>query len=193
MTPLAQALSGTEAAPYIVIYTDADDIIPMRGSGEIYDGENRKLQVVLEIGVASAVAQPDGSVKITFSPTDFGRELAVDVVCMQALSALWGNPQSPWAELFKRFVWRLQRMPTRRGGQAQGVRFAARRIILVCNTIYDFAPGIVPQKSHPIWDFIKLANENPLPDPVEGETITDMANIIHSLLTTTPALNWQQA
>jgi hypothetical protein len=269
MTPLTEAVSGTATTPYIVVYTDTDDIPAIRGAGEIYDGDSRQLQIVLEIGVASAIKNKSGGASasgptlvggrdavdpdpgasargwisfknnpsngdtiaingtvitfVTASPlhnqvhigatlsdtlaalltllqnssdiglvactyglaasnalavvatipgaagnnitlaanvtglttqfthTDFGTELAVDVISAQALAALWGDPRSPWANLFKRFLLRLKRLPTRRGGQAGGgVRFAARRITLVCSTIYDFAPGIVPPPNHAV-------------------------------------------
>lgn len=194
MTPLAAAVQGTEAAPYIVVYTDTDDIVPVPGVAEIYDGgESRKLNVVIEIGVASAIANDDGVVKITFSPTDFGMELAVDIISYQALAALIGNPHSKWGELFKRFILKVQRMPSRRGGSTQGgIRYAARRITLVCSTVFDISPGIVPPEEHPVWDFLNLAADYPEQGP-RGDTLSDMARLIRSVLPTADMPTWRQA
>jgi hypothetical protein len=84
MTPLADAVLGVAAAPYIVIYTDTDDLQPVRGVAEMYDGENRNLSVVLEIGVASAVRNAQGQIVIQFAATDQGMEWAVDCVSFLA-------------------------------------------------------------------------------------------------------------
>jgi hypothetical protein len=186
-TALAEALQGTVAKPYIVVYTDSDDR-PVVVSNEIYDGGRRNLNLVLEIGVANAITGTNGNLVINFAATDQGMELAVDMIETQCTSALWGDPNSQWGEILKNMTVDIVRVPSRRGGQAsQGIRFAARRIAYVLTTIYDIPPGVVPEDNHPLMRFIALAQGN----PIFG--VTDVGNILQSMLATTPAPDWQQA
>ena len=188
MTPLADAVLGTTAQPYIVVYTDVDDLPAVTGKAELYNGETRNLSLVLEIGVANAIKAANGNITIQFAATDEGLEFAVDVVEMQAIAALVGDPNSEWGELFKQIMRKVRRMPSRRGGMAsQGVRFAARRLTLVISTIFDLPPGVVPLPSHPVNRFIKLCNAHP------ELGLVDTAKIVQDLLTTTAAPTWQQA
>src|SRR5215831_15346015 len=189
MTPLAEAVLGTAAKPYAVVYTDTDDIPLVLGKAEIYDGRTRRLQVAIEIGVASAVHDPApaGPVTIRFAATDQGMEWACDLIESQCMAALIGDPHSDWGDLFKRFVYKIHRVQRRRGGQAQtGVRFAARRIILVCETLFDIPPGVKPAPQHPIYDFIELATVGAV-----GEV--DVASLVKQFLEAQSAPEWRIA
>jgi hypothetical protein len=190
LTPLATAVFGGPAKPYIVCYTDQDDVSPVLGIGEVYSGENRSLSIAVEIGVAGAVRSSPGDplspIVLQFAATDMGMEWACDVTSAQVLSALTGSATSAWGELFKRMTTRIRRLPTRRGGMAQqGVRFAARRIIFVVQPIYDFVPGIVPAPTHPVWEFIRLTRAS----PAIGEV--DVASVVENLMTTNPIPDWR--
>jgi hypothetical protein len=190
LTPLAQAVYGGPAKPYVVIYTDQDDVVPVMGVGEIYSGENRSLSLAIEIGIAGAVRSTPGDplspLTIKFAATDMGMEWACDVVSAQVLAALSGEAKSEWGELFKKMVAGIRRMPSRRGGQASsGVRFASRRIIFVLQPMYDFSPGIVPSQKHPVWEFIALARSQPAIGQV------DIATIVEDLMVSSPAPDWR--
>jgi hypothetical protein len=191
LTPLAVAVMDQTARPYIVVYTDQDDIKQVTGLGELYSGEQRELSVAIEIGVASAIRDPTGKIKLQFAATDTGMEWACDVTAAQCIAALYGNTfknASPYGELFKRLVQKVRRVPSRRGGQgSQGVRFAARRIILVCQPMWDFVPGNVPDAKHPVWDFIAEARSNPVTDEV------DIAGLVEGLMETEQAPDWRLA
>jgi hypothetical protein len=189
MTPFADAVLGqAKAKPYIVVYTDSDDISPVTGFAELYNGANRQLSIVLEIGIASAIQGANGGTVIKFSATDEGMEWACDIIETQVIAALIGDPHSGFGDLFKKMIGKVLKMPSRRGGQAaSGVRFAARRVTLVCSTIYDIAPGVVLPPRHPVNEFIRLANANP------GIGLVDSAGIISSVLATTAAPSWRQA
>ena len=160
LTPLAEAILGQVDKPYIVIYTDVDDRLP-RAMAELYDGMSRNLQLAVEIGVASAVADPNSdNIVIKFSATDEGLEWACDVIEGQVIAALYGDPDSSWGDLLRRFAPRVTRMPSRRGGQSErGIKFAARRTVFVLQTIYDLAPGVVLNDEHPVFEFIRMARE----------------------------------
>lgn len=188
MTPLGEAVFGKANHPYIVVFTDVDDIAPVRGVAEIYNGDNRSLSTVIEVGVASSVqGTAPNSYVVKFSHNDYGMEWAVDVVCQQALGALIGNPQSHWGELFKRMVYKLRALRSRRGGQAGGVRFAARRLTLVHSTNYDIAPGVPLDENHPVYKFIELARV----DTALG--MAELADTVERLISGAAAPDWQQA
>lgn len=186
-TALAEAVQGTEAKPYIVVYTDTDDR-QANVSNELYDGSRRMLNLVLEIGVANAIKGTNGNLKINFAATDQGMELAVDMIETQCTAALFGDPHSQWGELLKNLTLNIIRVPSRRGGQAsQGIRFAARRVAFVMSTIYDIPPGVVLNDTHPLKKFIAAAKGN----PVFG--ITDVGTILENMLATTAAPDWRVA
>jgi hypothetical protein len=189
MTPIATAVyGGGRARPYILVYTDRDDITPVTGKAELYNGQTRLLQLVLEIGVASAVRDPTGKLTLQIAATDEGMELSCDIISAQALAALVGDPRSPWGNLFKQMARKVHRILTVRGGQSgAGVKFAARRIIIVMSTIFDAIPGTVLEPKHPIMQFIALANSNPYMH------VKDTADIIQPLLTNINAPTWRQA
>jgi hypothetical protein len=190
LTPLAQAVYGGPAKPYVVVYSDQDDVVPVKSVAEMYDGETRSLSLAVEIGIAGAVRStpndPLSPLTIKFAATDMGMEWACDVMSAQVVAALFGQPKSQWGELFKRMIVTVRRMPTRRGGQASsGVRFAARRMIFVLQPMYDFSPGIVPVPVHPVWDFIALARASPAIGQV------DIATIVEDLMVKTAAPDWR--
>ena len=190
LTPLATAVYGGPAAPYIVVYTDADDLNPVDGVGEVYSGNNRTLSIAIEIGVASAVRSAKGDIIVKFAATDAGMEWACDVTAAQTIAALVGDPTSKWGELFKRMITKIRRIPSRRGGMSQqGVRFAARRLVFQVQPMWDFVPGQPPAPVHPVWDCINLARAEPVINQV------DVAGIVENLLATqaTKAPDWRIA
>jgi hypothetical protein len=186
MTPFADAVFGQAAAPYVVVYTDADDRMPM--GAELYAGDTRSLSLVVEMGIASSVKNNAGGLVIQFAATDEGMELAVDILESQVIEALFGSPKSPWGDLLKKFLYHVKRMPSRRGGQAQkGIRFAARRTLFMCDSIDDIPLSVVPAAGHPIWTFLDMAVASP------DAGITECGTVIGKLLATTPPPTWREA
>lgn len=187
MTALAEAVSGKIPQPYICVYTDTDDMPQITGA-EMYDGEKRILNLVIEIGVANAIQGTNNNLVLQFANTDQGMELAVDMISHQVTAALFGDPKSIWGEIFKRLIWRVIRVPSRRGGQASGgIRFAARRITYMVSTLYDIPPGMVPAADHPLMEFINRAKGN----PIFG--VADVGSILASMLDTKQAPDWRIA
>jgi hypothetical protein len=182
-TPLADMLT-TDAAPYISIFTDEDSIPEILGRD--FYLEPHSLSLTLEIGCAKSVEISGSSPSIVIPETDEGLEFAVDVVQTQMLAALFGVPNNQWAELLRKIMFRMTRMPSIRGGSAQaGTRFAARQVVLVSDTLADTPPGVVPQSGHPVRDFIDMA----LVDP-------DMAvagRLLENVIEQTAAPSWRQA
>lgn len=188
MTPLGEAILGTaKPTPYIVVYTDDDEV--MSPNSRVYEGQNRSLLVVLETGVATAIkGEGENEIILEFSATDEGMEWAVDVTESQAIAALIGDPKSPWGELFKKMVFEVRKVTSNRGGQAEkGIRFAARKTVFDCRTMWDLVPGYKPDPKHPIWTFIQMVRDNP------DVGIMDTSNLVEGLLTSTNAPNWREA
>jgi hypothetical protein len=160
-TPLSQSLMLNEAAkPYIVVYTDADNRTDQNGT-DVY-GRKRELALVLEIGVASKVQGETGGVQLSTPLTDEGMEIALDMVENQAIAALFGDPQSDWAELLKGFVITVDRLTGQRGASTDRARrWAARQLTFVCDVISDLPPGVEVPADHPINKFIEVANAHP--------------------------------
>ncbi len=194
-TPFVDAVYGVKDAhgnpvnkPYIVVYTDNDDIGPVTGKAELYNGQNRLLSLVIEIGVGTAIKNPNNTFSVQFAHTDKGSELGCDFIAAQCLAALVGDPQSMWGDLFKQMCGKVRRVPMRRGGQASaGVRWAARRVALICSPIYDIVPGVPLEDRHPVRKFITLARANP------QSSVADVALIVDQAISSTAAPNWRQA
>lgn len=188
MTPLGEALLGTaQPTPYIVVYTDDDETLSP--TSRVYEGQQRSLLVVLETGVASAVhGEGENEILLEFAATDEGMEWAVDVTESQAIAALVGDPKSPWGELFKKMVFEVRKITSHRGGQAEkGVRFAARKTVFDCRTMWDLVPGYKPDAKHPVWQFISMVRSNP------SIGIMDTSSLVEGLLTSTNAPTWREA
>jgi hypothetical protein len=188
LTPLSVAVYGGPPQPYIVVYTDLDDINPVDNIAKVYASDNRILSLAIEVGIASAVRNQQNDIVIQFAATDSGMEWACDVVSSQVMAALVGDTKSEWGELFKRLVTKVRRIPSRRGGMSQqGVRFAARRITFQVQPLWDFIPGQRPPAVHPVWDFIALAKANP------EVNIVDVAGIIEGLIDIDSLPDWRVA
>lgn len=157
-TPLADAIQQ-ETKPYITIYTDEDIHQDVEGR-DLYQS-SRSLNLVLEIGVATGVEIAGQTQKFRIPPTDEGMELIVDLVESQALAALIGDPLDKWGEILRRIILKIYRVPSQRGGSAQGgTRWAARQVVLVCDIVSDPPPGVRLKTTHPVHDFILLAKGN---------------------------------
>jgi len=160
-TPLAQALALNAAAkPYIVVYSDSDARSDL-DTTDLYVA-TRELSLVLEIGVASKVSGDTGDVKLNIPQTDEGMEIALDMVENQAIAALFGDPQSEWAELLKHFIIKVMRISGQRGASAdRDRRWAARQLAIVCDVTSDIPPGVEIKPNHPINRFIGVAERHP--------------------------------
>ena len=186
-TPLSQALGLNDAAkPYIVVYTDTDSRTGLEGT-DIYTPRSRELALILEIGVASKIEGAEGTETLKIPLTDEGMEIALDMVEDQAIAALFGDPQSDWAELLKDFVLRVDRITGQRGASAdRDHRWAARQLAFVCDVVSDLPPGHEIPDNHPIEKFIFVAAAHP-----EAQ-MEHAGSICEALMGRTAAPKWEQ-
>ena len=185
-TPLSQALGLNDAAkPYIVVFTDTDSRTQIEGT-DLFMGQ-RELALVLEIGVASKIEGETGGEVLKIPLTDEGMEIALDMVEDQAIAALFGDPQSDWAELLKGFVLRVHRIAGQRGASAdRDHRWAARQLAIVCDVVSDLPPGIEVPDDHPIEQFIAVAAAHP------EANMQHAGEICEALLGRTAEPKWEQ-
>lgn len=188
-TPLMDILAGAGAKPYITVYTDTD--VRDRINGMDLYTLGRTIQLVLEIGVASAVqVEGVGGTVLNIPQTDQAMEALIDFVEGQALNAIVTDPRSPWGEIFRQIVLPINRLSSLRGGEAsKGTRWAARQVTLLCSCIADPAPGTVLFEDHPVRQFIALAQSS----EQEGIGMGPAAALISAMLNDTAAPPWRQA
>ena len=185
--PLIEALTiGDKAKPYIVVFTDTDNMT------DVTDGlysSTRQLQLTLEMGVAAAVrVATETDPALQFPYTDEAMELLLDVMETQALAAIHGDPRSEWGEIARQLILKIHRVNSPRGGRTEkGMRYAARQVTLVLDVVSDPPPGVILAATHPIKQFIDLAQLK------NTAGIGDAAEIINSVLESTAYPSWQQA
>jgi hypothetical protein len=185
-TPLSRQLVLNEVAkPYIVVYTDTDNRVEVQGTD--LTSVRRDMSLVMEIGVASMVEGKTGEVLLQTPQTDEGMEIALDMVEQQALDALFGDPQSDWAELLKTIVLRIDRVVCQRGASTErDRRWAARQLSVVCDTVSDLPRGVAVPENHPIRMFCDASKNHP-------EAGMDHAGeICTALINRTEAPQWEQ-
>lgn len=166
-TPLVDALMNKGTKPYITVFTDEDVRADISGK-DVY-AANRRMHLVLELGVASATKLNNGTETLTIPATDAGMELAVDILEGQALRAVLTDPQSQWGQLISDIVLSVYRVNALRGGMAErGGRWASRQLTLFLDTLSDPAPGTVLGPNHPVTRFFTMASAVPaMADAVE--------------------------
>lgn len=134
-------VESQERMPVLVVTTDDDE-----GTTDGLDliGFNRTLDLVIEIAVATFVRAGDGTVEFTIPHTDEGLELSLDLMGRQVLRALQASDRS-WSELWRSFAMSVDKITARRGSDAKdGIRFAARQIVITCKPLADppFGEGV---------------------------------------------------
>lgn len=151
--------------PQIAVYTD--DAVFQGGDGRDLLGGDRSLQVALEIVVAQAtVLDGDEGHSVTIPQTDEGLELSLDLVEREALWALQGS-NGAWSELWRSMMVKVHKGERQRGaGSKDGVRFAARRLLLTVDTLHEPGFGEPPTD---VWKaFLDLVADTPTLAPLAG-------------------------
>lgn len=188
--PLLDALLDTAPKPYITVFTDDD--IRTEFDGMDFSGSTRRISLAIESGVGTAVIiKPGDPAQLRVPQTNEAMELLLDVLESQITDALFCTPSSPWCQLIKQMVLRIDRVPMTRGGAAdKGTRWAARNVTYVCECISDPSPGVPLPDGHPINAFLTLAETN----PITGLDTLSSAKIIRTIYDPSlpPALRWKQ-
>lgn len=186
-TPLLDALSE-QPKPYITVFTDTDTAQSIEGR-DLYTSEHR-LSLVFEFGIASAAKVTDvNEQELDIPQTDQAMEALVDILEGQIIWAAISDPESPFGELLRQMINRIERAPSMRGGaEEKQTRWAARQLILVCETISPPAPGVVLHADHPIKKFLTLIRSS----EHANLEMSQAGDLVEKVLTTTAYPDWKQ-
>ncbi|WP_449255185.1 hypothetical protein [Bosea sp. (in: a-proteobacteria)] len=139
--PIAEMLSA-DPLPFLIVSTD-DDIAEVEGHR--FSEAGRKLDVVIEIVVAAVHnvgGEGDPDYKLIIPATDDGFETTVNFIGRQAMRVMQAD-DSVWADLFRSFTPGAKRMVSKRGAETKP-RYAARQIVVTCDTLCEPAFGEEP-------------------------------------------------
>jgi hypothetical protein len=120
--------------PFIIVVTD-DDKGAVQGRDLV--ASDRELDLIFEVAVATKVAIDAEGETVKIEDTDAGYEVVLDLVERQIVRALQSG-QGKWAKLFRSFAINFRMIASRRtADQQQGIRYAARQIVLSVQTLAD--------------------------------------------------------
>ena len=178
--PIDEALRD-EPQPFIVLATEDENATI---TGLDVTGGDRRLDLYVEIGVGSMVRiEQDDVEAVTIPHTDAGLELSINLISRQVIAALFVGGGA-WGDLFRTIVPEVQRIYTRRGaGSENGVRFAARQIVIECKPIFEPTFGIEPDAGTPWARFIALMQADAELSPI--------AEAVHAALVGSPIPDWR--
>lgn len=139
VAPIADflAVDAGGPSPFISISTD-DETADYDGTHN-YVGADRSMDLVLEMALASAQADPAG---LEIPHTDEGLELSLNYLGRQVQRVL--QVDSEWGDLFRAFSHQTVRSTTRRGAASEGTRYAARQVILTYKPLFEPEFGMEP-------------------------------------------------
>ena len=150
--PIDDAADGA-SKPFVVVYTD-DCEGPADADPTSLFVSGSTVALTIEIGVTTRMKSEWG-----IPTTDAGMELTIDSIERQARAAL-ADPESSWAEMWRALALAITHQKSQRGAAAKdGVRFAARQIVLTVEVPRDPLPG---QPVNALWQrFLTLAAADP--------------------------------
>jgi len=134
--PIDQTIAQ-QRQPLIVLTTDEHEL---EVTGRDLGSGNHRCELVIEIAIASRVEVPasdgdGGQITIAIPHTDEGMELTLDIMEHQVVRAL-NRDDNAWSRVWMMLVPRITRSLSRRGASAEnGVRFAARQLVLSCDLV----------------------------------------------------------
>lgn len=122
-------LIGADPSPVIVLVTD-EEVAEI----EVLDvlAGTRKIALVIEVVIASAVTLPDDEGEaVVVAPTDEKLEISLAVTVRSLMRALFGRA-SAWGNIFADLAHNVKKITLRRGADApkDGMKFAARQIVI---------------------------------------------------------------
>lgn len=153
LAPL-EDLAADEPKPFVTVAIDEVSAKYEKGQGLL--GGTDTVSLVIEAALARRITLPDGEGNAVQLPdTTMGLEAALDLVERRIRVVLSGDPG--FAELWRRLVLRLHSTTRVRGGDTrEGVRFAARQIVIDVEPIDDPPAGCAPEAGS-VWSDLVAA------------------------------------
>lgn len=162
------SLRTDEDRPFIAVYADGgksdDEMSLLRAFVP-----NGATEFLFESGVTTAhtVTDDDSGESVVYPgipATDANFEFLLDIVARQIGDAL-NDPANEWAEIFRRFVMRFEKVErARTSNDGSGVKLAAQQVKVTATLFADPVKGAELKATHPLAKFFAKAAE--LDDPV---------------------------
>lgn len=138
LAPLNE-MADDSAVPVIAVFTDTS-------KGDVQGGDmigaSVAVTLALEIACFRQAPTKDQNEVETFIPeTDEGIEMTLDIIQRQAIAELQIG-QTNWASLWRECKLKITALNAERGAAIEkGIKFAARRVEIVCELVSDPIPG----------------------------------------------------
>lgn len=128
--------------PVVIVLTEEIDETIV---GRDLVAPDRTVALAIEAAIAGEIEGDGPGAAFRIPHTDEGLELSLDLLGHQILRAL-AAADGPWAELWRTLVLRVRESHRERGaGDRRGVRYAAHRRVMLCETIGEPAFGRAPE------------------------------------------------
>jgi hypothetical protein len=184
--PIDQTIAETRQ-PLLVLTTD-EHALDVTGR-DLSSGPHR-CDLVIEIAIASRVEVPasdgdGGQISIAIPHTDEGMELTLDIMEHQVTRALTRD-DTAWSRAWMKLVPRITQRLSRRGASSEnGVRFAARQLVLTCDLVDTPVAGgtIAPNSA---WGDVLVLMED---DPI----LANIASLLRAVIGGAPLADWHRA
>lgn len=184
--PIDHTIAETRQ-PMLVVTTDEHEVeITGRALGS---GMNR-CELVIEMAIAARVEVPatdgqGGQITMAIPHTDEGMELTLDMMEHQVLSVL-NRDDNVWSRVWMKLVPRVTRRLSRRGASAEnGIRFAARQLVLACDLVDEPVPGS-STAAGTAWGDMLAAME-------DDDVLAPIAGMLRNTISGAPLPEWAQA
>ncbi len=166
ITPLDQTVREAPE-PFLIVTTDTHER-DITGRDLAHGADS--LELVIEAAIASRVVAtaPDGAevVTVEIPNTDAGLEMTLDLIEGQIARAMM-DARAGWGLVLSRLILSFSRRLSRRGASAEdGIRYAARQIVLTCNPVADPVPGLPVPEGGAWAAFLAAAEADPGLAPV---------------------------
>lgn len=184
--PIDQTIAE-QRQPLIVLTTDEHEV---EVTGRDLGSGTHQCDLVIEVAIAARVEVPasdgqGGQITIAIPHTDEGMELTLDLMEHQAVTALTRD-NNAWSQVWMKLVPRIQRRLSRRGASAEnGVRFAARQLVLTCDLI-DTPPIGTQIDAGMAWGAVLAAMES-------DAALAPIAAMLRAEIAGASVSEWEQA
>lgn len=168
-------------APIIVVTTDEDSGKP---DGRDLNLTDREVALVIEISVATATRVASDDIEFVIPGTDEGLDALLDLTEWNVTRRLTTD-EAGWPRAFMMLVPRIMSVASKRGVNTEGVRFAARQLILICDAVSE-PPRGAPVDPLSAWG-VFLAQVEATPD------LVPMATLLRSLIEDPARPDWKRA
>jgi hypothetical protein len=167
--------------PILVVMTDEHEVMP--DGRELFHGR-ASCDLIIEAAIAARV-EVEGEVSITIPHTDEGMELVLDMIEHQVIAALI-RERTAWSRVWMKLVPVVKRRLSRRGASTEnGIRFAARQIVLTCELVEAPTDGAAIPLGSAWADVLAVMDADPVLAPV--------ADLLRSMIEGQPVADWKRA